>query len=115
MARVVKRADVGMVQAGNRFGFAVESLAQLRAAGEMRGQNFDRDDAIEARIAGAVHLAHSSRTDRGENFVRTEFCAGGKHHLFNFAAQFRTTVMGSTSVCFTSVLIRNRCPSRVTS
>ena len=35
------------------FGFALESLAQFGAVGEMSGQNFDRDNSIKARIAGA--------------------------------------------------------------
>ena len=70
MAGVVERADVGMIQAGDGFCFAVEALAQFRAVGEMSGKNLDGDDAVEARIAGLVHLAHSARTDCGENFVR---------------------------------------------
>ena len=84
-------------------------------SGEMSGKNLDGDDSIEARIAGFVHLAHPARTDGGEDFVRTEFCAGGEHHLFNLAAQFRTTVIGLTSTSITSVLIRNRWPSLLTS
>ena len=68
-SRVVKRADVRMIQAGDGFCFALKSLAQFRAVGEMRGQNFNRDGAIEARVAGFVHFAHSARADRGENFV----------------------------------------------
>jgi hypothetical protein len=69
MAGIVKRADVGMIQAGDGFGLALESLAQFRAAGEMSRQNFNRNDAIEAGIPGAIHLAHSARTDSGEYFV----------------------------------------------
>ena len=69
MARVVERADVRMIQAGDGFRFALEPLAQFGAVSEMRGQNFNRDGSIEARVAGFVHLAHSARTDSGENFV----------------------------------------------
>jgi hypothetical protein len=35
----------------------------------MSGENFDGDDAIEARIASFINLAHSTRTDGGEDFV----------------------------------------------
>ena len=70
MAGVVERADVRMVQAGDGLCFALKALAQFSAACEMRGQNFYRDGSVEAGIAGFVHLAHSARTDRGENFVR---------------------------------------------
>ncbi len=69
VADVVERADVRMIQAGDGLCFALEALAQFGAIGEMSGQNFDRDDAVEARVAGFVHLAHSARTDGGENFV----------------------------------------------
>jgi hypothetical protein len=63
MARVEERADVRMVQAGNRFCFALESLAQFGTIRKLRRQNFDRDNSIKARITGFVHLAHSARTD----------------------------------------------------
>ena len=69
VAGIEKRADVRMIQAGDGFRFALEPLAQFRAISEMRGQNFDRDGSIEARIAGFIHFAHSARADRGENFV----------------------------------------------
>ena len=52
VADVVEGADVGMIQAGNGFCFALESLAQFGAVREMIGQNFDGDDAIEAGVAG---------------------------------------------------------------
>ncbi len=59
-----------MIQAGDGFCFALEALAQFGAAREMRGQNFDRDDAIEARVTRFVHFSHSARADGGENFIR---------------------------------------------
>jgi len=36
-------------------------------------------------------------------------------HLFSFAVQFRTTVMGGVPVCFTCVSIKKCCPSLLTS
>ena len=42
-------------------------------------------------------------------------CRGYEPHLPSFAGQFRITDMGAVSACFTCVLIRNRCPSRLTS
>jgi hypothetical protein len=35
----------------------------------MMGQNFDCDAAIEAGVAGAVHLAHPARPERRHNLV----------------------------------------------
>ena len=63
VADVVEGADVRMIQAGDGASFALESLAQFGAVRKMRGQNLDRDDAIEARVAGAVHLAHPARAN----------------------------------------------------
>jgi hypothetical protein len=42
-------------------------------------------------------------------------CVGRRRYLFSLAAQFKTTDMGAVSACLTCVLIRNRCPSRLTS
>ena len=69
MADVVEGADVRMIQAGDRFCFALESLAQFGTISKMRRQNFDGDDSIEAGIAGFVNFAHSARTDSGEDFI----------------------------------------------
>ena len=69
MAGVVERADVRMIQAGDGLCFALEALAQFGAARKMRGQNLNSDDAVEARVAGFVHLAHAARTDCGEDFI----------------------------------------------
>ena len=43
----------------------------------MGRQNFDRDRAIEASVAGAINLSHASCTEKRLNFVWTEFCARG--------------------------------------
>ncbi len=67
---VVQCADVRMVQAGDRLCFALEALAQFSAVGEMSGKNLNGDNSIEAGITGFINLAHSARTDSGEDFVR---------------------------------------------
>ena len=38
--------------------------AELWIAGNFTRENFDRDRAIEARVAGLVNLAHSTRAER---------------------------------------------------
>ena len=80
MSYVVEDADVGMVQTCDRSCFAFESLAQFRTVSEMSRKNFDGDIAIEPRIAGFVHLSHSARTDRREDFVGPQTCAGDYRH-----------------------------------
>ena len=70
MSDVVEDADVRMIQTGDGFCFTLEPLFHFRAISKMRRQNFDGDNAVKASIAGAVYLAHSTRTDGGEDFVR---------------------------------------------
>ncbi len=71
-ADVVQGADVRVIEGSDGSGFALESL------GEAVGGNLDRDFASEARIAGAIDLAHATRADERENLVRTEFLADGR-------------------------------------
>ena len=74
---VVKDADMGMVQRRDRPGFAFETQAMILTSGNVFRQDLDGDGAIKTSIAGFVDLAHTARPDRGEDFVRAEFFAGG--------------------------------------
>ena len=56
MANVVERADVRMIQTGNRFGFALETLAQFSTIGKMLWQNFDGDNSVQTGVFGAINL-----------------------------------------------------------
>src|SRR5437879_2338571 len=93
--------------------FAVEPFAQLSTTRKMIGQNLDRDDAIEANIAGAIHLTHPARTNSRQDFIWSEFGAGGETHFFNPAVQFCRSVIGELASS-NAVLIRTR-PSPDTS
>ena len=72
MADVVQRPDMRMAQARNCPSLALEALVQLRIAGKICGKNLDGNDAVELRISGAMHLAHSAGADRGDDFVRAQ-------------------------------------------
>ena len=50
-ADVIERADIGMLQRGNRLGFPLQALFQFRISGKMRRQNFDGDRTVKARVA----------------------------------------------------------------
>jgi hypothetical protein len=69
MPDIVERADVRMSQAGNGSSFTLEPFALFQLIGKMGRKNFYCDDAIESRVSGAVHLAHSPRTYGGQDFV----------------------------------------------
>ena len=61
--------------------FTIEAIAELWVRGERLGENLDRDDAIESRVARAIHLAHATRAEGGEDFVRAEASACGQGHV----------------------------------
>ena len=63
------RKDVGVVEGGRGAGFLREALQAVGVGGKRRGQNLDGDVALQAGVAGAVHLAHSTCTERRLNFV----------------------------------------------
>ena len=62
---VMKRADVWMIERRDRARFTLEALACPRIVGHARGQNLDRDRAIETGVACAVDLAHPPAPMRG--------------------------------------------------
>ena len=75
---VVERADVGMVQARDSLGFALEALGGHATIGLAGEQQLDRDFAIEAGVFREVHLAHATRSERGDYFVRAQASAGSE-------------------------------------
>ena len=72
LADVVKDADMGMVQRGDRARLTIETLARLRVVGDVRRQHLDGDRSAEARVARAVHLAHPAGTNPSAELVRTD-------------------------------------------
>src|SRR5437868_4286645 len=58
--------------AGGSARFLLEAPQAIRVGRQGRGQHFDRDVAIEPRVAGAVHLAHPAAPDEMRDRIRTE-------------------------------------------
>src|SRR5215470_1980371 len=82
MAYVVEHADMGMIEVGNGFGFALETLFANGVRTELRGENLDGDAAIQTRIFGAINLSHPARTERDTDLVRTKSCTWRERHLW---------------------------------
>ena len=80
MVDVAANADVGMIQAGDRFCFALEALAQLGTIRKMRRQHFDSNNAIEPRVVCLIDFAHPACTNLREDIVGAETCAARDHH-----------------------------------
>ena len=80
VAHVVERADVGMRERRDGLGFSLETLANLLVLRKMRGEDLDRDRALQPRVLRFVDLAHPSRAYGGEDLVGTEAGAGCEGH-----------------------------------
>src|SRR5579863_6270864 len=116
MTDVVQRANVRMIERGNRARFALKALPRVGFLRQMLRQNLDGHVAPEARVPRAIHLAHSTRTDGRLNFIRPEFASDGQHHrFFNSAGQFVTSVSGSEVPCAPRPSTTNLFPSGLTS
>jgi hypothetical protein len=61
-----------VLQRRDRLRLAIEALLRRRVVRPLGRQHFDRDDAIEARVAGFVDLAHAARAEGAENLVGAE-------------------------------------------
>src|SRR5580658_4247120 len=73
-ADIVELANVGVIERRDGAGLAVESSRELGL------RNLQRNNAVEASIARLPHLAHASRANGRDDFVRTEFRAGLQFH-----------------------------------
>ena len=72
--------DVRMVQRREHFGFSLKPRKPLRIPDERRGQNFQRDVAVELRVASAIDLARPTHTNGRNDFVRSEARASNECH-----------------------------------
>ena len=77
----MQRADVGMVQLGDRAGLALEPRADVGVIRNVRREDLDGDRSIEPRVGGFIDLTHPTRTDRRKNFVRSQLRAGSECHI----------------------------------
>ena len=72
VADVVQRADVGVIQRGNRLRLAIEPRPGDVICGECRRQDLERYRPVEPRIARLVDLAHAAGTQGLDDFVGAE-------------------------------------------
>jgi len=82
LADVEEGADVRMIQAADGLGLALEPFLEVGAGGGALGQDLDGDRAFQARVAGAVDLAHASGADLGLDLVGAERLSWFQAHGF---------------------------------
>jgi hypothetical protein len=72
--------DVGMVECGEYFGFALEAGAALGVPEKRVGQNFDGGQAAQVGVAHTIDLAHGAGAQEVEDLVGSDAVAGGEGH-----------------------------------
>src|SRR5208283_4359622 len=82
LSDVVDSENVGMVERRDRARFLLKTAQAVGVFGQSLGQNLDGDVAAESGVARAVHFAHPARSERRNNFVRTELRARGQSHAW---------------------------------
>jgi len=68
-ADVMNRANVRVVQCRCSLGFALKTGESLRVTGNFFRQEFEGDEAMQPRILGLIHNAHSPATELFNNAV----------------------------------------------
>jgi hypothetical protein len=76
----VDRSNVGVIERGENFGFALESRHAVSIPRKRFWQDLNGYIAAKFRITGTVNLTHPARTNSGENFVRAQTAAGERRH-----------------------------------
>jgi hypothetical protein len=69
-----------MVQRRNRTRLSFESPQPFSVARQPFRQNFNRHIAAQPDIGCPVNFSHATRAERGDNFIRPDFCAGSERH-----------------------------------
>ena len=79
--------DVRMVQRGEDLRFTTEAHQAIGIIRDRGQEDFNRDVAIQLRVARLVDLAHPACTEGGEDFVGPEAGAGCQSHVRRILAR----------------------------
>ena len=80
-----------VVQAGDGLGLALEPLLEVGVSGDVLGEDFDGDGAVEAGVGGFVHFAHTACPDRSDDLVGAELraCLRAPWFILRASTRFR--------------------------
>ncbi len=84
LARVVDRDDVGVVDRGGGARLAYEALAEVGVLGQLRGDELQRDGAVEVELERPVDHAHAAAARDPQDAVAGELVSlvQGGHRAF---------------------------------
>ncbi len=88
--------DAGVIQRREQTRFALEAPQSFGIVGEGVGENLDGDVAAQARVAGAIHLAHAACADLLDDFVASEFAGD---HGAAIIAELRRDATSDSAHC----------------
>jgi hypothetical protein len=71
-ANIVDGDDVGMTEPRHRPCFLLEASMSVWIARKFPWQDLDGDVAPQARVVGAVHLAHATSPEMADDFERAD-------------------------------------------
>ena len=71
-------AMFGMIEGGEHLRLTPEPGEAFGIVGDGGQQNFDRDLAVQPRVTGLVHLAHSAHADPRRELIRADARAWGE-------------------------------------
>ena len=74
------RKNIGMVQGGGSQCLLLKATQPIGVQRERLRQDFDGYFTFEARVTGAIDLAHATRAEKRDYFVRSKFGAWGQIH-----------------------------------
>lgn len=69
-----------MIQRGDCLRLLFETPKPLNVGGKRGGQHLERDFASQPCITRSIDLAHASRSDEREDFIRSKFGTRGQGH-----------------------------------
>src|SRR5712692_4789621 len=69
-----------MIQCGSSFGLLHEAAHAFLVRSDIRGQNLQRNFAIQPGVLRQINLAHPARAELRADFIAAEFCADVDWH-----------------------------------
>src|SRR5262245_11839017 len=82
-ADIIDSKNVGVIQRADGACLLLKAAQRIRSTGESLGQNLHCDLAAETCIASAIDFAHPARTERRDDFVRSELVAWRERHVLD--------------------------------
>ena len=71
---------MGVIECRDSASLTLEALAQFRVLGQVLGEDFNGDRAVQASVAGAVDFAHTARAYGADDLVGSEASSWQERH-----------------------------------